>query len=279
LEAGSSEIPSNQVLPISNTYLFVADFNQDSAPDVAVSGDYTGSLFLNRGGDSLSLAVSTASTTQGGSITLTATLKTTLTDFAPGGSVTFTSNGATLGVASITNGVATLSYTVPTGASAGANTVVATYSGDTHFNQASANGSYAVTALAPAFTMALSATSVSLTGSATGVATLTLTANASFQGTVTLSSSVSGSGLNVVLNPTSVTLAAGLSQKVSVLVSSGSILSAESKPSVGWKSTGLTIAMTALFPLFLGRFRRRRLNLFASLLFFALLLPVAAPPS
>jgi len=82
--------------------------------------------------------------------------------------------------------------------------------------------------------------------------------------------------LNVVFNPTSVTLAAGQSQQVSVLVSSGSILSAESKPSAGWKGTGLTIAMTALLPLFLGRFRRRRLNLFASLLLFALLFPVAA---
>ncbi len=276
LGGGVFGTPVNQVLPISNTYLFVGDFNQDGAPDVAVSGDYTGSLFLNRGGDSLALATSAASTTQGGTLTLTATLKTTLTDFAPGGSVTFTSNGATLGTAALTNGVATLSYTVPTGASAGTNTVVATYSGDTHFNQASASASYAVTALTPAFTLTLSAPSISLAGSATGVASVTLTANANFEGTITLSSAVSSSGLNVVFNPASVTLAAGQSQEISVLVSSGSILSAESRPSTGWKGTGLTITMAALFPLFLGRLRKKRLNLFASLLLFALLFPVAA---
>jgi hypothetical protein len=276
LGGGIFGTPANQVLPISNVYVFTGDFNQDGAPDVAVSGDYTGSLFLNRGGDSLALAVSPASIAQGGTVTLMATLKTKLNDFTPGGTVTFTSNGATLGIAPLSGGVATLSYAVPTGASVGTIQVVATYSGDSHFNQSSANGNYAVTAApAAAFTMTLSAPTITLTGSQTGVATLTLTANAGFQGTVTLSSSVSDSGLNVLLNPTSVTLSAGQSQEVSLLLGTGTILSAESKHTTTWKSAGLTLAMASLFPLFLGRFRRKRLSLIASILC-VFLLPVFA---
>ncbi len=277
LGGGVFGAPSNQVLPISNVYVFTGDFNQDGAPDVAVSGDYTGSLFLNRGGDSLALDVSPASVAQGGTITLTATLKTGLTDFTPGGSVTFTSNGTTLGVAPLSSGVATLYYAVPTGASVGTTPVVATYSGDSHFNQASASGTYAVTATvaAPAaFTMTLSAPTITLTGSQTGVATVTLTANASFQGTVTLSSSVSGSGLNVLFNPTSVTRAAGQSQEVSLLLGTGTILSAKSKHTTKCKTAGLTLAMASLLPFFLGRFRRRRLSLAASILLCVFLFPV-----
>jgi hypothetical protein len=257
-------------------YVFTGDFNQDGAPDAVVSGDYTGSLFLNRGGDSLALTVSPTSVAQGNNVTFTATLKTTLTDFTPGGTVTFTSNGATLGVAPLSNGVATLSYNVATGAPAGTDTVVATYTGDSHFNQASASGSYAVTALTPAFTVSLSAPSITLTGSQTGVATVTLTANGSFQGTITLSTSVSGSGLNVLLNPTTVTLAADQSQDVSLLIGTGSILSAESKHTIEWKGAGLTFAMASLLPFFLGRFRGKRLSLAASMLLCVFLLPVAA---
>jgi hypothetical protein len=276
LGAGIFGPPSNQVLPISNVYVFTGDFNQDGAPDAVVSGDYTGSLFLNRGGDSLALTVSPTSVAQGNNVTFTATLKTTLTDFTPGGTVTFTSNGATLGVAPLSNGVATLSYNVATGAPAGTDTVVASYTGDSHFNQASASVTYAVTALTPAFTVSLSAPSITLTGSQTGVATVTLTANGSFQGTITLSTSVSGSGLNVLLNPTTVTLAADQSQDVSLLIGTGSILSAESKHTIEWKGAGLTFAMASLLPFFLSRFRGKRLSLAASMLLCVFLLPVAA---
>jgi len=280
LGGGVFGTPVNQVLPISNPYLFVGDFNGDGAPDAVVSGDYTGSLFLNRGGDSLILATPPAATTQGGTITLTATLKTTFKDFAPGGSVTFTSGGATLGVSTLANGVATLSYNVPTNASAGTNSIVATYSGDVHFNQASASASYAVTALAPAFTVQLNSASITLTGGQTGVATLTITSNPTFQGVVTLTSSVagssSGSALNVSINPASVTLAGNQSQQVSILLGTGSILSAKSKPAAGWKEARFAISIAAFVPIFLGRLRKRRIGFFASILLCASILPVAA---
>jgi hypothetical protein len=276
LGAGAFGPPVNEVLPITNPYLFVGDFNQDGAPDAAVSGGYTGSLFLNRGGDTLALAVSTASTTPGGAITLTATLKTTLSDFAPSGSVAFTLNGAPLGVSSLTGGGATFSYTVPAGTSAGTNAVVATYSGDAHFNQASAMGSYTVAALPPAFTLSISASSITLTGNQTGVATLTLSPNATFRGVVTLSSAASGTGLNVVFNPVSVTLGDGQSQQVSILLSKDAILSAESRHSSEWKGAGLTIAMAAFLPLLLGGRRTKRFSLIAPVLLCVILLPISA---
>jgi hypothetical protein len=276
LGGGVFGTPVNEVLPITNPYVFVGDFNQDGAPDAVVSGGYTGSLFLNRGGDNLALAVSTASTTQGGAITLTATLKTVLTDFTPTGSVTFTLNGAALGVSPLNDGVATFSYSVPTGASAGTNTVVATYSGDTHFNQASATGSYAVTALAPAFTLSLSAPSITLTGNQTGVATLTLSANSTFQGTIALTSTASGTGLNILFNPVSVTLAGGQSQQVSILVSKDSILSADVKHASEWKGAGLTIAMAGFLPLLLGRLRKKRFSLIAPVLLCGILVPMCS---
>jgi len=268
--------PVNQVLPISNAYLFLGDFNGDGAPDAVVSGDYTGSLFLNRGGDTLTLATSPASATEGGTVTLTATLKTSLNDFAPGGNVTFTAGGATLGAAALASGVATLSYTIPAGAVAGTDTVLATYSGDSHFNRASASGSYAVTALAPAFTATLSSPGIALKGGETGVATVTLTANATFSGLITLSTSVSGTGLNASINPTAVTLGGGQSQQVSILLGTGSILSAESKRAKGWKGAIPAIALAALFPFVLGRRRRKRIGSIALLLLIASVLPLVA---
>lgn len=253
----------SQVFPSDDAYVFIGDFNQDGASDVVVSGGVSGGfysgLYLNRGADSLTLSVPTGSVAQGSSVTLTANLKTRFIDFAAAGTVTFTSNGTLLGTATITNGAASFTYNAAT---AGVYPITATYSGDGHFNQASASGSFAVTALAPALTSTASSTSVNLASGQSDVVTLTLTANPTFNGTVSFTTSASGTAVSVVVNPTTVTLSGGQTQQVSVVIGTGTVSSAIVHESNNvWGRAAATMSLAAFFPLLLFRSRTLRRKL------------------
>jgi len=259
--------PVSQVFPDSDTYVFIGDFNQDGAPDVAVNGvNSTGAyagLYLNRGADSVALSVSSASVGQGSPITLTASLRTSFADVPPGGTVTFTSNGTVFGTSSLSSGVASLTYNVGATSATGVYPVAAAYSGDGHFNQASAIGSYSVTALAPAISTSASSTSINLMSGQSAVATLTLSANATYNGTVAFAATSSGSGVTVAVNPSTVTLNGGQTQQVSVVIGTGSVSTAASRrdSSSPRRLAGTfagTLTLAALFPLCLRRIRRLR---------------------
>jgi hypothetical protein len=262
--------PVSQVVPNNDTYVFTGDFNQDGATDVVVNrnaGVAFSGVFLNRGADNMTLSVANPSVAQGSNVTLTANLKTTFTDFAPTGTVTFTSNGAVLGTAWMSNGVASFTYSA---SAAGVYPVAATYAGDGHFNQASATGSYTVAALAPAITTSASATSVNLTSGQSNIVTLTLSANPTYNGAVTFAASATGTGVSVAVNPTTVTLAGGQTQQVSVVIASGTLKSAAlHKSSNVWGRVAGTISLAALFPLFLFRARKFRRKLLLVLVLFA----------
>ncbi len=116
------------------------------------------------------------------SVTLTATVTTVVTGATvPGGNVTFTSGGVTLGTGNLNaSGVATVSTTV---LPAGTDTITATYNGDT--NYASANGTAQQTV-----TMATPIVTVSTPGPSTYNNPVTITASVppGTTGTITISS-------------------------------------------------------------------------------------------
>jgi len=268
--------PVSQVFPDGDSYLFTGDFNQDGAPDAIVTGVNTegvyqdfqfAGLYLNRGADRLALSVSSASVAQGSPITLTARLKTTFTDVSPGGTITFTSNGNVLGTSPLNNGVASLTYNIAAGSATGVYPILAAYAGDGHFNQASATGSYSISALPPAISTSASSTSVNLTSGQSAVVTLTLAANATYNGSVAFSSNSSGPGITVTVNPSNVTLNGGQTQQVSVIISTGSVSAAAAsaasndRPAPARRLSGAftgTLTLAALFPLFLRRTRSLR---------------------
>jgi hypothetical protein len=273
LGKGSFAAPVSQVFPDSDSFIAIGDFNRDGAPDVAIAGfnqnngvPFAG-VYLNRGGDSLALSVSSASVGQGSGITLTATLKTTFTNVTPTGTVTFTSNGVVLGNAALNQGTAALNYTVSTTSAAGAYPVVATYSGDGNFNQATATASYSVAVVAPAISTTADTLTVNLNKGASAVVTLTVAANATYSGSVSLSATASSLGLGVVVNPAVVTLGAGQTQQISVVIGSGVVTSAALGRGDGlWSGVAGAFSLAVLFPLLAGRSRRLRSRLLLALL-------------
>jgi len=137
----------------SNGSLFVADVNNDGAPDaVESSAIYNGDgelseLFLNRGASNLALVASASKITDKASITLTSTLKTTITTPAPTGTVTFYNNRTPVGIAELSGGWASATFSdLPVGV----DTLTAIYSGDSNYNAASATTLVTVTTPAPA---------------------------------------------------------------------------------------------------------------------------------
>ena len=192
-------------------------FLSDGTTSFAVELSYipATAIMLNQGGDSLALAASASSAPQGAAVNLSASISTTISNGSPTGTVTFASNGTTLGSAAVSNGVATFSTSsLPVGA----NTISATYLGDSHYNVATASTAVTVVAVQPAVTLSASPNSLSLTAGATGTAVVSIAANAAFSGTVTLACTGAPAQSSCSVSPASIQLSAGQRGTVTAIV-------------------------------------------------------------
>lgn len=108
--------------------LAVNDFNGDGLPDLAVAhnGNSTVGVYLNQGKTTTSLISSLTQAVYGQTITLTATVSSE-SGAAVAGTVNFGSQGASLGFATVTNGVATKTFTGITSLQAGEYSVTASF--------------------------------------------------------------------------------------------------------------------------------------------------------
>ncbi len=255
-----------------NQFLGVADFNGDGAPDVINQPGLGSELFLNAGAIQLSLAAD-ATATQGSPVTLTATLKPSVGIDAPTGTLSIYDNGTLIQTSSITGLTTSANLSTP---AAGSHMLTATYSGDSHYNGASASASVnvTVTALPPSFTVsAPSPSSLSLAQGATGTVALTLAANATFSGAVQLTCSGAPTEASCTVTPGNATLAAGQTATVAVVVATtppNGVYQARNHGSSGWKVLGGV--SLAGFAVLLLPIRRRLPKAFLMIALFALAL-------
>ena len=111
------------------------------------------------------------------------TLKATVTGDSPTGSVSFAAGTASLGTATLTNGVATLQTSF---AAAGSYATTATYKGDQN-NAASTSSAVTIVIAAPDFTVTATPASGSVTPGQTATFTFTVTPVGGYAGTVKFS--------------------------------------------------------------------------------------------
>lgn len=163
---GSGSINSSGVATVSTVVLpvgtngitanYAGDTNNNSA---------TGSTTQTVTKNTPTVTVTTpGASTSGAPVTITATVPTNAT-----GTVTFTDGSTTIGVGTVSNGIATvLTSTLPLGTT----TITATYSGDTNNNTASGSTSQLVSKATPAISLASSLNPSAINQSVTFTATL-----------------------------------------------------------------------------------------------------------
>jgi hypothetical protein len=133
---GTLTVPSNsyQVGDIDQGTILTADLNGDGQPDLVTSnsGGSTVSVLLNTTGTSISLASSPNPSTRGEPVTFTATVAGSLKgEPIPTGVVKFYDGATKVGKATLSQGVATLTYS---SLSVGRHFIAARYLGDSNFN-------------------------------------------------------------------------------------------------------------------------------------------------
>lgn len=133
---GNGAFGSPESIPIGpNPYwITIGDFNEDGAPDVAVSNYYESStlvLLYNQRGTRIALKSSASTVKAGKPVTLTATLSASVPGSgSPAGSVTFKDGSKTLGTVRLSSGKASLTASL----GRGSHTIVASYAGNASFN-------------------------------------------------------------------------------------------------------------------------------------------------
>jgi hypothetical protein len=252
---GEFSSPFNQLESLGSTIPQVGNFTGGAALDVMTETGYGPALFIGQGGATLTLADSASSIIFGQVETLTATLTAGLTGRpAATGNISFYEGTTLLGTGTLsTAGAATLAVT---SFASGTHTVKAVYEGDSNFNPATSTSStITVAALAPAFTLAGTASTMSVSGSSQGVITLNLLANASFSGAVNLSCSGLPSNGTCAINPGSVALSPGATSSATLVVGTTPAY-AESNRSINpWKAPVSSASLATLLCVF---FRRRK---------------------
>jgi hypothetical protein len=253
---------------VGATGVFTADMNGDGAVDALFSPllekGYNGlglaELFLNQGGIGFSLTSSAATVAQDSNVTLTATLTPTVGSQTPTGTVTFYDNGTSLGSVAVSGGTATFTLSaLPVGTDA----ITASYSGDSHFNAATASTAVKVTvsALAPAFTLTTpTPVTIPVVQGQSGVATFNIAANATFSGNVTFTCTGAPAESSCTVSPATVTLTGGQTATLSAVVATtipNNTYQAANRPA-DWMKTVGGISFAGLFLLFLPRARRTR---------------------
>jgi hypothetical protein len=255
---GQFAAPYNSFETLESMLPLVGNFVNDNAPDVVTSTSYATALFIGQGGGSLALATSASSINVGTAETLTATLTSSLANRPTAtGTVSFYDGTTLLGTATLSSGSAVLTVSSLT---VGTHKVDAVYSGDTNFNPAtSASSTIIVGALAPAFSLSGTPTTLFVAAGATGVATLNLAANATFSGAVTLSCSDMPTNVSCSINPGSVTLAAGENSTATLLVSTAETNVALERSRKPWEAPVAAASFATLLGAFFGRRKRMRL--------------------
>ncbi|ABF39465.1 Integrin-like protein [Candidatus Koribacter versatilis Ellin345] len=262
---GSFSEPMNYLEPFGTEQISIADFNGDGAPDVLVApyfydGFTPSVLFLNQGGDSLSLTATPNSVTQGEDVVLRATLNAVLSGAS--GSVTFTSNGAVIGTAELSTGsVAELTTSeLP----AGTDTVTATYAGDANHNAAtSAVASVSVQSLAPSFSINATPPSLNLKAGQSGSVTLNLAANAMFSGSVSFTCSGLPASASCSFSPASVALDSGKTGTVTLQIKTAGTSQARAITNRSLWTSAAGLALMQCLLLVLPIRRRKLARLFA----------------
>ncbi len=218
--------PFSAMLNGAGSHTVIADVNGDGTPDILVMpvvsmlSDLVTSteVFINQGGDLVTLSASADSVEQDGSVTLTAAVAGTVSSASPTGTVSFYDGTTLLGTSPLSSGAATFTTAqLPVGSQ----TIAATYSGDANFNPGTAAASVVVnvTALPPDFTLSAPApTTLQLQQGSSGIVNLTLTANATFSNTVTVSCSGAPTEASCSITPSTISLSASGSAQVAVLV-------------------------------------------------------------
>lgn len=209
--AGAATFTTNQLAAgndaITATYSGDANYSSSTAStSVTISSLTT---------DSLAVSASSSTAPQGQTVSFTANLG-NLGKIAPTGLITFTSNGTFLSAVPITGtGVASYSTSqLPVGA----DTIAATYPGDSNYAASTGSTIVNVGSVAPTFTVSASASTLSLTQGATGQVTLSIASNATFNGQINFSCVGAPSESTCGINPASITLAPGQSLTASLVV-------------------------------------------------------------
>ena len=128
---GAFSNPINALEPMHGQIPMIGNFYNDNAPDVMVAGAYGPVLFLGKGGTTLSLSASAASSVFGSGETFTVTMAPTLSTAKPTGTISFYDGQALLGSVALSGGQATYNSS---SLAVGAHTITAAYSGDANFN-------------------------------------------------------------------------------------------------------------------------------------------------
>lgn len=260
---GQFAAPVSELESLGSETPQVGSFYADGAVDVLTETSYGPALFAGQGGSTFTLTPSGAMINFGDSETLTATVAAVLTGRpAATGTVSFWDGTTLLGTGSVSGGSATFASSA---LAVGSHSITAVYSGDTNFNPAtSASTTITVATVAPAFTLAGSASTVSVTGGAQGIITLALTANSTFTGAVTLACSGMPTNGTCEVNPGSVTLAAGGSAAATLVIGTTGTHTAELlHPASPWETPAAGLTLASVFGIFIGR--RKRIRILSSL--------------
>jgi hypothetical protein len=252
-------------------YTFVSTFTNSGGSDLLVTAINGTAEFVNRGVTTLALTSSSATPGQGTAVTLTATLSQVVSAGEAGtGSIAFTINGTSVGSTPLTNGVATLTTTT---LAVGSDVITATFAGDANHNQASSSLTVNVAAVVPAFALTTTPATLTLGQGATGTVLVSIASNSTFNGVVQVTCTGAPAESSCTLSPTSVTLVAGQSASLSIVVATtppnNTFQAKDSRSMAPWTGTlsGLSIAglMLLIWP------KRRRLPNLLSVLAIALL--------
>jgi len=243
-------------LPIAGNFL------NDNSVGFLTSTPYGPAFYLGQGGSKFSVSSSAASVAFGQAETITATLAATLAGRpAPTGTVSFYDGTMLLGSVAVSG--STAAYTA-SALEVGSHSITAVYSGDSNFNpNTAAATTVTVSALAPAFTLASSPGSISVTVGQQGVATLTLSANATFSGSVSLACSGLPANATCTVNPVQVTLAVGSTAEATVVVGTTVTSSSNHPQSIPFSGYAGGVSLAGL--IFCFAFRRHNRKVFAML--------------
>ncbi|ADW71113.1 FG-GAP-like repeat-containing protein [Granulicella tundricola] len=240
--------------------IFAGDFNGDGAQDIILGGGaglVPSMLFLNNAGLSLTLGATSTSVVQGTPVNLFVEPN-LLSTGNLSGTVTFASNGASIGTASWNSNVALLSTSsLPLGA----NKITATFPGDgTHAAASAAPITVTITAPPAAFSLTGAVQSVSVTQGSSASVALTLQANAGFAGPVTFACTNLPAGATCTFDSQTLTLAAGASAATKVTIATTGSASLQT---LGPLSIGTGVSLAGLFALLLptGRSRKKLYSL------------------
>jgi hypothetical protein len=190
--------------PATGTYSVIANYPGDS--NNTPSSSLPVSIAIAPVASKTTLTISSASAGTNQQLTFTATVS----GLNPTGTVTFASATATLGTASLTNGVATLPFTFTT---AGNYAVTASYAGDVD-NSSSTSTAVTVAIATPDYTITASPSSATISPGQSATTTLTVTPVGGYGGTVKFSCGTLPSGATCTFAPASVTPTSGAATSV-----------------------------------------------------------------